>query len=157
MKKLEEIPATLAAIIKTCDLFKGQSVQPYVLIDDGTINAKMEDALNSVGWCVVVSPLLISTKTQTTAVFTSPDNIGLALFNAVCTIVIRTNPKSNKGATAVNPYIAISQITKAVLSWKPVHGERGFELVADATADPDFEDVGNFSYYLRVLKPVAIN
>lgn len=157
MKKLEEIQQTLSDIIKTCDLFKSQAAQANVLIEDGTINAKMEDALTGLGWCVVVSPLLVSTKSQMSARFDSPDGHGMAMLDVVSVVVIRTNPKQNKGATAVNVYAAIQQISKAVLSWKPAQGEKGFELVPDATADPDFQDVGNFTYHLRILKPVAVN
>lgn len=158
MTTLEQIPATLDTIIKTVDLFSSPQAQPHVLMDDGTINAKMEDSLNTAGWCVVISPLLITTKFQKTAAASSQNDSGTALLHAVTVIVIRTNPKVNKTGNplAINLLQAVRKIIKAALSWKPANGELGFELVADATADPDFQDVGNFTYHLRLLKPTHV-
>ncbi len=153
--KLEQVQSTLCDILKADPLFTQGS--QHIFADDGLQHEAMEDSLKDIGWCVAVSmPMGIATKSQVSAGTSSPVNHGSASQDVLCVISIRTNPKKNRGDTALNVLVAVRSILKAVLSWQPPSGERGFFLPEQRTFEPDFEDVGNVTYDIRVLKNVPL-
>lgn len=158
--KFEELQATVVDIVKGIALFAGMTVDQLnakVLADDGTTNAKQEDALNGDGWVIIVSPpLSLETISQSSASAHSPEDGGTAIINRLTVVSFRTNPKKNKGAEAKNIFIGVRQIEKAALSWKPGPGEKGFTLPAQSPDGPDFEDIGCLTYDVRILKSVAV-
>jgi hypothetical protein len=145
-------------IVKGVSLFANISdLDSLILADDGTIRDATEDALKQPGWCVVVSPPVgLSTKDQVSANSASPANHGTGLLNVLTVVSVRTNPKVNTGDSALNLFVAVRSIIKAALSWKPGPGERGFSLNPERPFEPDFEDVGCFTYDIRFLKSVSL-
>lgn len=153
--QLETLQATLTTIVKT--VFTGPDEGKHIYADDGTVNDAMESSLKTIGWCVAVSmPIAGSTKTQTSAGSKSPANHGASAHDVLSVVTIRTNPRMNKGATAKNVLGCVRAIIKALLSYQPAPGDKGFFLPEQSAFAPDFEDAGNITYDVRVLKNVPL-
>jgi hypothetical protein len=156
--KLENLQTTACDILKGMNWFAGKpDLLRHIYADDGLQNDAMEDSLKSIGWCLAVSmPLSTSTRTQTSAGASSPDNHGSSSHDVLIVVSIRTNPKKNKGQEAMNVLVMTRCVVKAFLSWRPANGDRGFFLPPERALEPDFEDIGNVSYDVRVLKNVPL-
>ncbi|HVU07855.1 MAG TPA: hypothetical protein VHG89_04850 [Verrucomicrobiae bacterium] len=157
--KLETIQATVCGIVKNVAALKASAtpanIDRYVFADDGTQREAIEDALKSIGWAVVVSPPIgAATPTQASATSSSPG--GLTQFNVLTNVAVRTNPKKNTGANAVNVFIVVAQILQAAVDWQPAPSEKGFTLSPERPFEPDFTDEGCFTYDLRLMKTVLL-
>jgi hypothetical protein len=169
--KLEEIQPILATVVKGIDPFKsyqlpeGDTLDNHIFQDDGTKRDDIEASLKQFGWAVVVSlPLGVSVSSQQCAGATSPANHGDAKINIVAIVTLKTNPKLNTGPITDYPtrppqvpvFTTIRSIIKAVLSWLPSKGEKGFELILEHPFSPDLEDIGCMTYDIRFSKTVVI-
>ncbi len=143
--KLEDLQPDILAAVKTAPSFAGKLEHIYA--DDGTIKAKCEESLSGetgVGWCVVVSPPLGGSGAK--------DGFGLGQIPVLTVVSIRTNPKKNKGVGALNVLKALRETINALLSKQPTPGEVRYKLTGEEPFAPDFEDVGCYTFDIRVLK-----
>lgn len=164
--KLEDVQSTVCAMVRGVDVLKNFSfpqlpgapqdtVDDHVFADDGTQREAIEDSLKGIGWAAVVSPPIgVAVKEQVGATSTSAG--GLTQFNVLVNVALRTNPKKNSGANALNPLTAVAQIIKAAADWKPSPSEKGFTLSAERPFEPDFADEGCFTYDIRLMKTVSL-
>lgn len=154
--KLEDLQSTACQIVNQAPSFSGAEKGKHIFPDNGLQQDAMEDSLKTVGWCVAVSlPLAASTKTQASAGTNSPDHHGSSTHDVLFVVSIRTNPRKN-APDGIKLLAAVREVIKAFLSWKPSHGERGFFLPEQRAFEPDFEDVGNVTYDIRILKNVPL-
>jgi hypothetical protein len=168
--KLENVQETVREIVKAnlpfhgMTLPEGDTLDNHIFSEDGTIREAVEESLKS-GWAVVVSPpILVTTISQVSAGTKSPDLHGSGKFEVLTVISLRTNPKANTGpldnAKQRLPKVpvvkAVAQIAKGVLSWKPGNSDSAFTLLKERPSEPDFEDVGCFTYDIRVLTSVSL-
>lgn len=166
--KLETVQTTVCDIVKNVAALKNfpfpqlpgtppvaDTIDHHVFGDDGTQREAIEESLKSVGWAVVVSPPIgAATPSQVGATSTSPG--GLTQFNVLINVAVRTNPKKNTGASAVNVFTVVAQILQAAADWQPAPSEKGFTLSPERPFEPDFMDEGCFTYDLRLLKTVLL-
>ena len=143
--KLEDLQPDIFETVKTAPSFAGKAQHIYA--DDGTIKSKCEDSLSDEagpGWCVVVSPPLGGSG--------SKDGFGLGQIPTLTVVSIRTNPKKNKGAGALNLLKAVRETINVLLSKQPTPGEVRYKLAGEEPFAPDFDDAGCFTFDIRVLK-----
>ncbi len=165
--KIENVQATVCEIVKGVDKLKNfpfpqlpgtppvpDTVGNHVFADDGTQREAIEESLKSIGWAVVVSPPIgAAIKDQVSATSTAAG--GVTQINVLTNVAVRTNPKKNTGANAINLLTVLAQILKAALDWKPAPSEKGFTLSPERPFEPDFMDEGCFTYDLRLFKTVS--
>lgn len=143
--KLEDLQPDILEAVKTVPSFAGKTEHVYA--DDGTIKKKCEDSLSDdsgPGWCVVISPPLGGSGATT--------GFGLGQIPVLTIVSIRTNPKKNKGAGALNLLKAVRETISVLLNKQPAPGEVRYKVSGDEPFAPDFEDVGNYTFDIRVLK-----
>jgi len=129
-----------------------------VFANTGQQATQSEKNLKDYGISIEISfPIGATISDQTLTQNDTPNNSGLALLDTITVICVRTNPKVNTGAESLNVFVLVSQIIKAILSWRPANKtERGFKLNPERPFEPDFEDIGCETYDVRVRKKIII-
>lgn len=148
MIALSEVQQDAVDILGRLSAFTDSPAVP-VLLDDGLKDEEVEDALNGVGACVLVSPVMNGTQTSTAG--------RVVVLRAEFVVQVMLNPKTNAatGGADRNILELVEAVVSGLTASDPGPGEQRY------TVPPNFlnlsvDDDGVFSYHVQAIKPCAI-
>jgi hypothetical protein len=145
---LHEVQQDAVDILSRQSAFTTAPAVP-VLLDDALQDEAVEDALNGVGACVLVSPVMTGTQTSTAG--------RLVVLRAELVVQVLVNPTRNAdtGGAGRNMLELVEAVVSGLTASDPGPGEQRYTVPANfLNLDPQPDGV--ISYHVQIVKPCTI-
>lgn len=148
MISLHEVQQDAVDILSALSAFTTAPAVP-VLLDDGLKDEAVETALNGVGACVLVSPVMNGTQTSTAG--------RVVVLRAEFVVQVMLNPVQNAetGGADRNILELVEAVVSGLTASDPGPGEQRYTVPANFL-NLSVDDDGVFSYHVQVIKPCTI-
>lgn len=148
MISLHEVHQDAVDILGRLSAFTTAPAVP-VLLDDGLRDEAVENALNGVGACVLVSPVMNGTQTSAAG--------RVVVLRAEFVVQVMLNPVQNAetGGADRNILELVEAVVTGLTSSDPGPGEQRYTVPANFLNLSVDED-GVFSYHVQLIKPCTI-
>ena len=148
MISLHEVQQGAVDILSALSAFTTAPAVP-VLLDDGLKDEAVETALNGVGACVLVSPVMVGTQTSTAG--------RVVVLRAEFVVQVMLNPVQNAetGGADRNILELVEAVVSGLTASDPGPGEQRYTVPANFL-NLSVDDDGVFSYHVQVIKPCTI-